>query len=989
MVINKVRVTVKTNTQNQNPFFYYRFIAPGSIMQAAVTFMEAERRKEYDRSDPNRGNLFITLHRNDLPDDLKEVSDKNILEDLVDRKVQPKGSFRSRDRNLMTEFIKRNHAEFLPNLKIDIRGYMSGRAPLLSYLQAEAQGDHTNWWYPAPALIEDLSDAASIDQNSTKLTVKEVTIGVNSDEEFYDFDRWVMSQHKDNQDKFPSGLTSLDIEEIKIRKSSFTLLKNKVAQENTRPIRVAVPGFNESNCTNIPAKIMFGDGRKWMGIIRFNWKMEVNRDGIRTYVLDTSKIEEPHVAFFTIRQLKYLTGQGILNDRNGLQDFLKTIYNIDVQLPKCIEMDSISHAAGYRLRKSGMFTTNLTVMGGLLNKEVSCADGMWCEEYHKLPAGFQAYLIGDVRVGYTNSIVLLSLLMRNIFPDPHVLCTVLQLNQKEAVRWFCDLVVRCLSELGINPDEKFSSETRQELVNSLRGYTDTYPRKMTARPPPQTRVFAKLIPDWPTVPYGGARELHQVVAFFVEQYRTLQELVAFDRTFQEHTPANLHQDVNEDLIRIITYGRGTQREIMCPGATLFNLQVREQNKTFIFTGDFSNEAIAKESKRIGRPSELAILETIRVFPSARTHLFFCLSFFNLYKREYSFWLTRLTLYDRIKSMMSILNDKTVPGIPALEAELRSRAMNVISQETTARKKDEIIVQNRIRRETLMAVKNERNQRFSGTKRTALQQDVYKAIPGDTTIKNQKARRNKKRRMEYMRRLDDFVEQEEWEHMKRTGKNPSRASFKNYKQCEYDLRDVLKQTRNKQAVKQDLAAERQAQKGTTYSKSQIQGQKYNQDDLRTVLKLNREEKTAREDPAAARQAQKGTTYSTTKVQDRDQENNQPGPSQITRTVTQEERTIRVIEISEDEEMETTEGHFWFAAKNQYIMSDTSRAHFMDPRITGVADRTPVDITQTAKWTGKGKGKGKGKSNVKTAKKIIPHPEGLSSSESEYHYECDFE
>ena len=89
------------------------------------------------------------------------------------------------------------------------------------------------------------------------------------------------------------------------------------------------------------------------------------------------------------------------------------------------------------------------------------------------------------------------------------------------------------------------------------------------------------------------------------------------------------------------------------------------------------------------------------------------------------------------------------------------------------------------------------------------------------------------------------------------------------------------------------------------------------------------------------------------------------------------------------METTEGHFWFAAKNQYIMSDTSRAHFMDPRITGVADRTPVDITQTAKWTGKGKGKGKGKSNVKTAKKIIPHPEGLSSSESEYHYECDFE
>ena len=147
----------------------------------------------------------------------------------------------------------------------------------------------------------------------------------------------------------------------------------------------------------------------------------------------------------------------------------------------------------------------------------------------------------------------------------------------------------------------------------------------------------------------------------------------------------------------------------------------------------------------------------------------------------------------------------------------------------------------------MALKAERSQRFSGTKRTALQQEVYKLVPGDKTIRNQKARRNKKRRMEYIRKLDDYVDQEEWEHMKRTGKNPSRASFKNYKQHGHDLRDVLKQTRDKQVAKEDLVAERQAQKGTTSSKTQVQvvDKDYNQDDLRTVLKLNQEERNARE------------------------------------------------------------------------------------------------------------------------------------------------
>jgi hypothetical protein len=989
MVEYKIKVIVIIDAMCIYLFFYCRFITPGVLTEAAINFMEAERKKEYDRSDPNRGNLFLTLHRDELPDNHKDIEDVDILEDMIEKEINPKGSFRSRDRNLMAEFIKRNSALSLPNLRIDTRGYMIGRAPLLSYLLAESYKDHTNWMYPSASLMEDLSDCASIDKNSVKIEVQEVTINVNTDREFWDFENWVLRNHKDNQDRFPSGLTSLDVEEIKIKKSSFTLLKRKVAEGDNRPITIPVPGFYEKNCTNIPAKIMFGDGRTWMGIIRFNWKMQVNQDGVRTYLLDTSPIDSDHIAFNTLWQLKYFTGQGILNDRNGLQDFLMTIYGIKVYLPKCIEMDSISHAAGYRLRKSGMFTTNLTIMGGLLNKEVSCADGTWCEEYENLSLGFKAYLIGDIRVGYTNSIVLLSLLMRNIFPDPHVLCTVLQLSQKEAVRWFCGLVFHCLGELGINAQVKLNSETRQELINSLRGYTDTYPRTMTVHPPPEARVFAKLIPDWPTVPYGGARDIHQVVAFFIEQYKVLQELVLYDPRFRERTPANLTQSITEDFIRTVTFGNGTHRDIICPGATACNLQVKDKNKLFRpQDGKLDNDSTKQESDRIDRPAELAILELMRVAPTARAYIFLELSEINLYEKQYSFWLTRLTLYDRIKSMASILLDKEVPGVPTLEDQIRSRAFNVMTQETATRKKDEIIVQNRIRRETLMAMKQARNERSTGIKRVGLQQDVYNVVPGDKLIRNQKARRNKQRRLEYISKLDDYVEQEEWEHLKRNGKNPTRASFKNYKSHGYDLRDVLKQARKKAAAKKNLEVERQDRKGTTYN----QIQEKPMDDLRATINQHRENKARKEHQEAERQDQKGTTYS--KHQMHPEDENQPGPSHANRSVIHEERTIRVIEISEDEEVESTDAEKvnemlenLYGPPAQLLMKNPLRAHFMDPRNKGLADRTPVDITQTAKWTGKGKGKGKGKSKTVTIMK--PRPAELSSSDSEYNYECDFE
>lgn len=956
---------IMRDTPSNIPFLFCRFIDPDDLYNGAVKFLEEERSKEYDRLDPNRDNLFITLHPDDLPEDLKDVTDVNILEDLIQQKVKKIGSFRFRDRNLMAEFVKKNRAALLPNLQIDIRGYLLGRSPLYLYLCADSFKDNTNWHYPSASLIHDICDSPSIDQKTAKqVIVHELTINVDSDHEFKMFQKWCLQHHKDNQDRFPTGLISLDVEEIKISKSSFETLKQRVqAGGDDQPLKIPVPSFYEKNATNIPAKIMFGDGRTWMGIIRLNWNMEVNKDGTRYYLLDTTPIESHHTALVMLSLLKCFTGQGILNDRNNLQDFFKTVYDIEPKLPMCVDMDAISHAAGYRLRKSGMFITNLTVMGGLLNKEVSCADGTWCEKYENLSSGMKAYIIGDIRVGYTNSIVLLSLLMKNIFPDPYILCSVLKLDQKSAARWFCQLVFCCLSELGINPSVKANASTRQDLIYSLRAYTDTYPRQMTKQPPTETRLFSKLIPDWPTVPYGGPRELHQVAAFFVDQYRTLQELVAYDSDFQDLTTADLRQEVTEDFIKSITFGNGTQREFVCPGMATPGLQVRESRKLFqLQTSDMSNEAIEKEHKRVGRTKELAILELMRVNPTARSFIIYKLSTMDLFDKKHSFWLTRLSLYDKIKTMCSIMNDKPALGIPVLEDQIEKRAKTVTSQETATRKKDELILNNRLKREVLFSLKKQRAERNTGGKRTGLQQEVYNIIPGDNLIANQKARRNKKRRMNYISRLPDFIPQDDWDHMKRTGQNPVRATFRNFKKCGFDLRDVLKEQRKKKTAKDQVVAERQAQEGKPFSAN-----------------LN---KSPRPGP------------STAAVND---DSHNPGPSCST-IIENEERTIKYVEISDDEELETVDTdnnlqNLFFDPNSADMIANPHMAHFFNPMERVTSRRTPVNLTETAKWTSKGKGKGKssakGTKVNKGTNEMKLRPAELSSSDSDYDYVCDFE
>jgi hypothetical protein len=592
-----------------------------ALQQAAISFTRSTRVQPCDRSDPTQDCLFLTIQ----PDiySKEDYAGEVILTELLQKGISPMGSSRNRDLQCMSKYLKKNVEAGLPILpETNLRNFMLGGVPLIQHLFTDSDTLNSDWLYPSKPHLEQINANASID-NSTwkKVSIWEITIGVTPQEEIEQFAKWTYANHKVDQDKFPSGLISLDVEEIKIHKTGFKDLKDAVATwtKDTPLLTVPIPGFWDKDCTNIPAKIIYGNGDTWMASIRFNWNLG-SSNGRRCYQLDPTPIPENSTVFRSLLKLDYYTGQGIMSDRNGLQDFIRTVYKLKIGLPRVIEIDALSRTAGYRLKHSGMFITNLVTMGGLLNKEVSCADGMWCLPIEDLDPAFVTYLIGDVRFGYNVSIAYLSIILRNVFPDPYVLCSTLELNQRQAVGWFCTLVFNCISELGF--DTRSPDSTRQDLIRALHGYTDTYPREQYRDPYPETEIFAKLIPDWPNVPFGGPRYLSHVLAFFVTQYRTLQELVQCNPDLEFIASANLHHVVDEAFIKRVTFGRGEQRDLIIPGSKQAGLRSLSPTKLFqVNTLAMTNSDINDEAQRSGQYREQGILEVMRINAKVRFTMF--------------------------------------------------------------------------------------------------------------------------------------------------------------------------------------------------------------------------------------------------------------------------------------------------------------------------------------------------------------------------------
>ena len=163
------------------------------------------------------------------------------------------------------------------------------------------------------------------------------------------------------------------------------------------------------------------------------------------YMLERMEIQNGILEL--LLDLPVSSGLAIRRDVGGVEEFYFLISGSDLRLERgFIDFTSLAILAGYKFHKN-MTAMGVQVIGTLLNKTVSTGDNLWGVRWDMIPTSFQCYALGDNRFGFITYNVLARLLLRDLFPDPNVLCRYLNCTQIVAVNWFLEFVMLSLEGL--------------------------------------------------------------------------------------------------------------------------------------------------------------------------------------------------------------------------------------------------------------------------------------------------------------------------------------------------------------------------------------------------------------------------------------------------------------------------------------------------------------------------------------------------------------
>ena len=198
---------------------------------------------------------------------------------------------------------------------------------------------------------------------------------------------------------------------------------------------------------------MFSDVLNWRTIISLPYKRNHRGD----YIIERIRVQP--CLLDVLRDLPACTGVGVRRDVMGIEEFYTLLSGEDVELNGFVDLSAMAVAAGFQLRARNMTALGFQVLGTVLNKTVSTGDDLWGLPWVELPPSLQVYRIGDIGFGYICYSVLAGIIMRDLFPEPDIVCRVLKTEQCGAVSWILEWILKGLEgvELYVSADEKSCS----------------------------------------------------------------------------------------------------------------------------------------------------------------------------------------------------------------------------------------------------------------------------------------------------------------------------------------------------------------------------------------------------------------------------------------------------------------------------------------------------------------------------------------------------
>ena len=683
---------------------------PAENLTAALEHWKQQRAKDIDIEDEERDDLFITAGGPEYP----EGRGKDFLEDVMSRILaRPLSHARpDRDRLQMASFLKiSKEAGFPAKLKVD--QWMPGGSPAINYAllnrQLSSMDNYGGWQFPGIVNLENISFQSGIAKSSFKgIMVREFTLDQNADVDL--IVNFINNSVEMDERNMPGIPMAFDIEEFKVCPQAYEYLcnwKHLPLEEQSRARNFKLPGYYDKG-KNIVSRILLGNGLTWMCTLRFPWGPETvkNWQGKRlVFRPDRSCVKQVLEAIF---EDKTVFGAGVINDVTGLDDFLQTVYDIDVKMPVPVETCALALAAGYRFPKTNLWFLQLLITGGVHNKQVSCADNLWGLPWDELPMEFKLYALADVKHSFMCYNVLMALCIGHMFPDPILPCEFLSLTQERCFEYISKLILAVLTNKRFHHDDFKVAKTRKELVGSLRSVGQA----AKAGTPTELVWLGRLIPPWPTLPYGGARDFHTVAMFFA--HSQADNLVQLRESLSQRRSQDIQiftrdQKITPEEAATLTYGRDPYIPRTYLGTKILEpLPPRSDltDKGYKVTGYATKDLLGQKS-RTGQGLVPGMLEWLRT-RSLKQGKQFLKDLGNLGedlgKPEYrDVWVQKPALYQKLKSQLACRTNMLYESSYYMEKVITGKVDVVFKQEAHRENKmQEMIEYHASRKERLKA-----------------------------------------------------------------------------------------------------------------------------------------------------------------------------------------------------------------------------------------------------------------------------------------------
>ena len=322
----------------------------------------------------------------------------------------------------------------------------------------------------------------------------------------------------------------------------------------------------------------------------------------------------------------------------------------------------------------------------------------------------------DLQLPYHTYVILASIILRDIFPDPDCFCYWTHCNQYKATKLFLYWLNHGYQGLEVLYPKYHKASTREELAVAARVLP------VSKEPPNRVQQWAKLIGPRPNISHGGPRYIEQARSCFLLQMAILKKSGfpgAAEVFVPEKTVHMMYTTFGQPILDPKSFSPGLSDNkthlVHCPDTTHPPITIPPDK--------WEVTKLVELAKTQERPKRAIVMEFCRLYPNRIPEV---ITRFGTKSRIEGFWLPSLGFYEDAKLMYQHLFEKLPETVDWLESKLNEKIQHQLDLDIARRDfklKELNMLNDRIKRaEDILA------QGPSSKKIDAL--DYYRELPGE-------------------------------------------------------------------------------------------------------------------------------------------------------------------------------------------------------------------------------------------------------------------